>query len=52
MAVRFVGKKVLVTGAASGIGRATAIRLASEGAAVVIGDVNLDAAQQAVQLSA
>jgi meso-butanediol dehydrogenase / (S,S)-butanediol dehydrogenase / diacetyl reductase len=38
--MRFSGKKALVTGAASGIGRATAIRLASEGAAVTIGDIN------------
>lgn len=38
--MRFQGKKVLVTGAASGIGRATAIRFASEGAAVTIGDIN------------
>jgi len=34
-------KKVLVTGAASGIGRATAIRFAAEGARVTIGDRNL-----------
>jgi meso-butanediol dehydrogenase / (S,S)-butanediol dehydrogenase / diacetyl reductase len=38
--MRFQGKKILVTGAASGIGRATAIRLASEGASVTIGDIN------------
>lgn len=38
--MRFHGKKILVTGAASGIGRATAIRLASEGAQVTIGDIN------------
>lgn len=38
--MRFKGKKVLVTGAASGIGRATAIRLASEGASLTIGDIN------------
>ncbi|MBK8860325.1 MAG: SDR family oxidoreductase [Sphingomonadales bacterium] len=38
--MRFKGKKVLVTGAASGIGRATAIRLASEGATLTIGDIN------------
>ena len=35
---RFSGKTVLVTGAASGIGRAVAVRLASEGAAVVAFD--------------
>jgi NAD(P)-dependent dehydrogenase (short-subunit alcohol dehydrogenase family) len=38
--VRFTGKQVLVTGAASGIGRATAIRFAAEGADVTIGDIN------------
>lgn len=37
---RYSNKVVLVTGAASGIGRATARRFASEGATVVIGDVN------------
>ncbi|MFH5824452.1 bifunctional aldolase/short-chain dehydrogenase [Georgenia sp. AZ-5] len=35
----------LVTGSASGIGRATAERLAAEGACVVIADLNLDNAQ-------
>lgn len=38
--MRFEGKNILVTGAASGIGRATAIRLAAEGANVTIGDIN------------
>jgi len=38
--MRFSGKTAIVTGAASGIGRAVAIRLAREGARVVLGDVN------------
>jgi meso-butanediol dehydrogenase/(S,S)-butanediol dehydrogenase/diacetyl reductase len=37
---RFIGRRALVTGGASGIGRATALRLASEGAAVVAVDVD------------
>jgi dihydroanticapsin dehydrogenase len=38
----------LLTGAASGIGRAAALRFASEGAHVVIGDVNVDGADSVV----
>ena len=38
------GKVVVVSGGASDIGRATALRLASEGAAVAIGDVSLEGA--------
>lgn len=37
---RLVGKSILVTGAASGIGRATAIRLAAEGAEILASDVD------------
>jgi rhamnulose-1-phosphate aldolase/alcohol dehydrogenase len=36
----FAGKVVLITGAASGIGRSTAYKLAQDGANVVIADIN------------
>ncbi|ORW30856.1 short-chain dehydrogenase [Mycobacterium paraense] len=39
---RLEGKRILVTGAASGIGQATALRLLDEGAAVVASDVAED----------
>ena len=45
MSKRFEGKTALLTGAASGIGKATAIKLASEGAAVVVADLHEQAAQ-------
>ncbi len=46
MIVRFSGKVAFVTGAGSGIGRAIAIRLSSEGAEVIVTDVNRDWAER------
>ncbi|HMJ09252.1 MAG TPA: SDR family NAD(P)-dependent oxidoreductase, partial [Pyrinomonadaceae bacterium] len=45
--MRFTDKVAIVTGAAGGIGRATAKRLGSEGARVVIADLNKEKADAA-----
>src|SRR5215831_3546431 len=42
-------KVAVITGAASGIGRATAIRFAGEGAAVIIADLNREGGEAAVR---
>jgi NAD(P)-dependent dehydrogenase (short-subunit alcohol dehydrogenase family) len=50
MAQRFSGKVALVTGAASGIGRATALAFARDGARVVVADVSEEGGQATVRM--
>jgi NAD(P)-dependent dehydrogenase (short-subunit alcohol dehydrogenase family) len=49
MAKRMNGKVVLVTGAGSGIGRASAMAFAREGARVVVADIAEEAGEETVQ---
>ena len=46
---RFEGKVTLITGAGSGLGRAAAVRLASEGAAVAVVDKSPEGGQETVR---
>ncbi|WP_322487314.1 SDR family oxidoreductase [Chloroflexus sp.] len=46
----FIGKVALVTGAAAGIGRASALAFAREGAKVVVADVNVEGGEETVAL--
>ncbi|WP_025896831.1 SDR family oxidoreductase [Sneathiella glossodoripedis] len=47
---RVSGKIALVTGAGSGLGRATAIMLQKEGAKVVVTDINIESARETADL--
>lgn len=49
---RFVGKNVILTGGAVGIGRAIAVRLGSEGATVAIHDMNVADSEETARLVA
>ena len=50
MAGALEGKSAIVTGAGSGVGRASAQRFAEEGARVVVADIGLDQAKETVRL--
>jgi NAD(P)-dependent dehydrogenase (short-subunit alcohol dehydrogenase family) len=50
MAGQLDGKVTLVTGGASGIGRATALTFAREGAKLIIADMNAEGGQQTVHI--
>jgi NAD(P)-dependent dehydrogenase (short-subunit alcohol dehydrogenase family) len=49
--MRFAGKTVVITGAASGIGKASVLRFASEGATVIAGDIDDKGGQEVADAS-
>ena len=46
---RFDGKVAIITGSASGMGRAAAARLAGEGGSVVVADLNVEGGEASVR---
>ena len=46
---RMAGRRAFITGAGSGLGRATAVAMAREGASVCLSDIDGDAAQRAAE---
>ncbi len=50
MTQQFAGKVALITGGASGIGRASALAFAAEGAHVVVADVNTPGGEETVEM--
>ena len=50
MSGQFNGKTALVTGAAGGIGRATAVAFAEKGAGVVVSDIAVEGGEETVQI--
>jgi 3-oxoacyl-[acyl-carrier protein] reductase len=47
---KLAGKSAIVTGSGRGIGREVAMKLAAEGARVVVNDLDADPAQEVVEL--